>query len=148
MLHALLLATALSAQRPADVHASEARAASALLRTLNAERRREGDAPLALDPQLGAAALEHVADMARRQYFEHTSPSGVTPFERMRRYGCEFTYAAENIALAGDAAQADSALFKSAPHRMNTLNPRFTRVGIAVTYAADGRMLFVEDFAG
>lgn len=148
MVLALLLAAAMSLQHPADIHVSEARAASALFAAINDERSRDGDQPLVLDSLLSAAALEHVQDMARNNYFAHVSPSGVSPFDRMRRYGCEFSFAGENIALAGDEAQADRALFKSAPHRKNTLNPRFSRVGIAVMYAADGRMLFVEDFAG
>ncbi len=148
MVHALLLAAAVSLQRPAGVHAVESRAALALFTALNAERRRDGVPALVLDTQLSEAALEHVADMARNNYFDHTSPSGISPFDRMRRYGCDFSYAGENIALAGDEAQADHALFKSAPHRENTLNPKFTRVGIAVMRAADGRMLFVEDFDG
>lgn len=133
---------------PVDSRVAETQAATSLFAALNAERRRDGDAPLVLDYQLSEAALEHVEDMARNHYFAHESPSGVSPFDRMRRFGCEFSYAGENIALAGDEVQADRALFKSAPHRENTLNPRFRRVGIAVMYAADGRMLFVEDFAG
>lgn len=146
-MHALLLAAAILL-RPPEAHAAEARAASALFVAINAERREDGVPPLVLDPRLSEAALDHVADMARKNYFEHTSPDGVSPYDRMRAYGCEFTVAGENIALAGDEIQADRALFKSAPHRMNTLNPKFTRVGIAVMYASDGRMLFVEDFAG
>jgi uncharacterized protein YkwD len=145
--HALLLAAAVLLHS-ADTHATEARAASELFAAINGERRVDGVPPLVLDPLLSDAALDHVADMARKKYFEHTSPDGISPFDRMRSYGCEFTFAGENIALAGDEIQADRALFKSAPHRMNTLNPKFTRVGIAVMYASDGRMLFVEDFAG
>ena len=48
---------------------------------------------------LGDAARDHVIDMARNHYFDHDSPAGVTPFDRMRRYGCQFSYAGENIAL-------------------------------------------------
>lgn len=148
MVHALLMAAAFSLHRPSEVHAVEASAASALFTAVNAERRREGVAPLVLDPQLSQAALEHVEDMSHHNYFAHVSPTGVSPFDRLRRLGCEFSYAAENIAWAGDEAQADRALFKSAPHRTNTLNPKYSRVGVAVMYAADGRLLFVEDFAG
>ena len=145
-MHALLLALATIAQPPA-VLAREARAATVLFARLNQERRQDGLPALELDPELDAAASEHVADMARNNYFEHTSPGGITPFDRMRRLGCTFSYAGENIALADDAAQADRALFKSTPHRENTLNARFNRVGIAVMTNAQGRLLFVEDFS-
>lgn len=146
-MHVLLLAAAVLLHSP-DAHAAEAGAASALFAAVNAERRHDGVPPVALDPRLSEAALDHVTDMARKKYFEHTSPDGISPYDRMRAYGCEFTTAGENIALAGDETQADRALFRSAPHRKNTLNPQFTRIGIAAMYAADGRMLFVEDFAG
>jgi uncharacterized protein YkwD len=85
--------------------------------------------------------------MAQHDYFDHDSPSGVTPWDRMRSHDCSFTYGGENLALAGSAAQADRALFKSPPHRANTLSPRFTRVGIAVMVSHAGELLFVEDFA-
>lgn len=144
-MHALLLA-ALMVQ-PVLPDAREARAATVLYARLNEERKQEGLPALVLDSGLSEAAVERVDDMARHDYFEHTSPSGITPFDRMRRLGCQFSYAGENIALADNAAEADSALFKSAPHRENTLNARFTRVGIAVMRNARGRLLFVEDFS-
>lgn len=146
-MHALLLAVLTIAQ-PAGQAPREARAATVLFQHLNQERMRSGLPPLVLDSGLNEAAVEHVADMARNNYFEHTSPAGITPFDRMRRLGCSFSYAGENIALADDALQADRALFKSVPHRDNSLNARFTRVGIAVMANAQGRLLFVEDFSG
>lgn len=145
-MHALLLAALAVSQANAVVQ-REARAASVLFERVNQERKDEGLSRVVLDPLLSQAAIEHVADMARHNYFEHTSPAGVTPFERMRHFGCSFSYAGENIALADSAIQADRALFKSAPHRENTLNGRFTRVGIAVMSDAEGRLLFVEDFS-
>ena len=142
MLAALLL-------HPAeDNRAGESRAATRIYAALNDERRIEGLPPLVLDSTLNDAALDHVVDMARNNYFEHVSPDGISPWDRMRRFGCDYSYAGENIALAGSAVQADRALYKSPPHRANILNGKFDRVGIAVMHAADGRLLIVEDFAG
>lgn len=146
-MHALMLATLLL-HVPADIRAGESRAATSVYAALNKERRAQGLQPLALDRSLSDAALDHVRDMAHNRYFDHTSPAGISPWDRMRRFGCEYSFAGENVALAGSAAQADRALFLSAPHRANILNGRFTRVGIAVMQSSDGRMLFVEDFAG
>lgn len=140
MLHGVILAAAL---RPrGDLAARESRAASALYASLNRERRAGGLPPLRIDPRLNDAALDHAIDMARNAYFDHDSPRGVTPWDRMRIHDCPFSYAGENLALAGSAAQADRALFQSAPHRANTLSPNFTRVGIAVMAARDGSLLF------
>jgi uncharacterized protein YkwD len=146
MLAPLLLAAAL--QPVSGISQRESRAASALYASINRERRAAGLPSLQIDPALNAAAEEHVVDMAQHGYFEHVSPNGVTPWDRMRSHDCEFTYAGENLALAGSEAQADRALFKSAPHRANTLSPRFTRVGVAVIVSRNGDLLFVEDFAG
>lgn len=146
MLHGIILAVALDSGR--GLVARESHAASVLYASLNRERRANGLPELRIDPELNAAALDHAVDMARNAYFDHTSPAGVTPWDRMRGHKCAFSFAGENLALAGSAVQADHALFKSAPHRANTLSPNFTRVGIAVMAAPDGSLLFVEDFAG
>lgn len=145
MLPALMLAAVL--QQPAATN-REAHAAAALYASLNRERRAAGLQPLQIDPTLNEAAADHVADMAQRGYFDHDSPSGVTPWERMRSHDCTFSYAGENLALAPSARQAERALFNSPPHRANMLSRNFTRVGIAVMVSHDGGLLFVEDFAG
>jgi uncharacterized protein YkwD len=146
MLSVLLLAAVL-AQPQANVAQRASQAATQLYAALNDERRRNGLPQLELDSELSDAAVEHVEDMAQYRYFEHTSPAGVTPWDRMRRHGCFFSYAGENIALAGSGPEAARALYKSPPHRANILSPRFTRVGIGVSVSADGRLLFVEDFS-
>ena len=146
-MHAILLAALLTAPS-ADSRPGESQAAATLLGFINRERRANGEEPLAVDTCLNQAAVDHVEDMAERNYFDHDSPDGVSPWDRMHSYGCAFSFAGENIARAGDAAQAARALFASAPHRANILNGKFTRVGIAVMYSNDGRLLIVEDFAG
>jgi uncharacterized protein YkwD len=145
---ASILAIALMQQRQADIHAAEAQAATALYYSLNTERRSQGLAPLSLDPLLDDAAIDHVVDMAQSDYFAHVSPTGVSPWDRMRRYGCSYSYAGENLALAGNESQADGLLYQSPPHRENILNANYTRVGIAVMFAQNGQLIFVEDFAG
>lgn len=147
MLHALALA-AVVVQQPAAVSARESQAAAIVYVSLNRERRHAGLPPLQLDANLNGAAYEHVADMARNNYFDHVSPSGQTPWDRIRAHNFFYAYAGENIALAGSGIQADRALFNSPPHRANILSPNFTRVGIAVMRSHDGRLLFVEDFGG
>jgi uncharacterized protein YkwD len=146
MLAVLVLAALLTQPRESVVQ-REAQAATQVFAALNAERRASSLPLLELDPELSDAAVEHVTDMAEHNYFEHTSPDGITPWDRMRHHGCFFSYAGENIALASSGPVAARALFNSAPHRANILSPRFTRVGIGVSLARDGRLLFVEDFS-
>ncbi len=148
MVHALLL-SAIAQWAPSrnDPHAVEAGAATALYRDLNRKRRVRGLPALSLDGRLDDAAVAHVADMATRNYFAHESPSGESPFDRLHAAGCDYRYAGENIAMAPDERIADSALFKSAPHRENILSPNYRRVGIAVMVNGSGDLLFVEDFS-
>lgn len=130
MMHGLLLSAALS-----------------LFADINRERSADGLRPVVLDARLSGVAAGHAGDMAAKNYFAHESPSGDTPFDRMRAAGCEYSYAGENIAMAPDERVADSALFASTPHRENTLNVNYGRVGIGVARGAHGELLFVEDFS-
>lgn len=130
------------------VHALVFAAAASLYASVNQERLADGLPALRLDTSLSDAAGDHAADMARNHYFDHVSPQGVTPWDRMRAHNCAFSYAGENIALASNEQQADRALWNSPPHRANILSSHFTRIGIAVVRSDDGRLYFVEDFAG
>jgi uncharacterized protein YkwD len=130
------------------VHALVFAAAASLYASLNQERLAHGLPALRVDTALSDAARDHADDMARNHYFDHVSPQGVTPWDRMRAHDCIFTYAGENIALASSEPQADHALWNSPPHRANILSSHFTRIGIAAVRSDDGRLFFVEDFAG
>lgn len=134
-------ATAACAAAQTDVVAETiAKAASATLCLLNRERSARDLRPLKLDRRLGAAALAHSRDMVRRGYFEHDSPDGRTPFQRMlaTRYvpkGASWTLG-ENIGwgtltLAQPAALV-KAWMKSPGHRANVLNPQFKQIGIGI----------------
>ncbi|HEV3152908.1 MAG TPA: CAP domain-containing protein [Candidatus Baltobacteraceae bacterium] len=129
------------------VHIMAFTAALALYRDVNTERTIHGLRPLVLDARLAAAAEKHAVDMVRRRYFDHVSPAGDSPADRLKEAGCSFNYAGENIAFAPDVQTADSALFGSPPHRENTLSSNYNRVGIGVAADANGDLYFVEDFS-
>jgi len=128
-------------------HAIFLAAALALVNDVNLERRSHGLTPVRVDSRLSEIANGHALDMAARDYFSHETPTGQTPFDRMRTAGCEYRYAGENIAMAPDVGIADASLLESTPHRANTLNPTFSRVGIGVARDMHGDLLFVEDFS-
>lgn len=120
--------------------------AAALLAELNQVRATQGLRPLVLDVRLCAVARAHGADMAARTYFEHDSPEGLTPFDRLARAHVRYGYAGENLALAPDLTSAGRLLLASPEHRRNVLEPHFTRVGIAAVDSPRGELL-VEDFS-
>ena len=110
------------------------------------ERVGAGIGPLVLDARLSRLAREQVADLASRGAVSHLSRQGLDPFDRMRRANVRFGYAGENVALGGDVAAADRALWQSEPHRRNTLEPHYARIGIAAVATPRGEF-FVEDFS-
>ncbi len=56
-----------------------------MLALVNVERANAGCRQLKLDEKLRAAARAHAADMAARNYYDHVSPEGEGPGERMRK---------------------------------------------------------------
>ncbi|MDO8212996.1 CAP domain-containing protein [Conexibacter sp. CPCC 206217] len=135
--------TSTAACAAADVDVTGAtleKATDATLCLLNRERSQRGMKPLQLDPKLGRAARAHSQDMVKRQYFEHESQDGRTPFQRMlaTRYvpkGASWTLG-ENIGWGTlDLAQPGAlvkAWMDSPGHRANILNPRFREIGIGI----------------
>ena len=78
-------------------------AEDAALAMINESRAQNGLPPLAMYEPLRQVARSHAQDMATRDYFSHSSPEGVGPFDRMRNAGIGFGYAAENIAYRSGA---------------------------------------------
>ena len=126
------------ADRAADVNL--------MLAALNHRRAAKGLGALQLDSRLCDVAYEHAADMAVRNYFDHNTPEGVTPFQRMTRANVPYGYAGENLALDQSTSAAELALWQSPEHRDNILQPHYAKVGIAAVTSTDG-LIFVEDFS-
>ena len=115
------------------------RVQAATLCLVNQERAKVGLGALADQPQLDRAAAEHVGDMLARDFFDHVSPDGRTPLERVAAdgylAGARSYVVGENLALAtGDASPARmvAAWMGSAGHRANILRREFRDSGIAV----------------
>jgi uncharacterized protein YkwD len=111
----------------------------------NAQRERHGCAPLRTDSRLRAAARDHSADMRDRGYFDHDTPTGTSPWDRIKARG----YAdpgAENIARGYHSATAVVAGWMDSPgHRANILNCDLKAVGIGVAYGPSGPW-WTQDF--
>ena len=67
--------------------ASRASMRRSALRLINRQRARHGRRGLVANRRLARAAARHAADMARRNYFGHVSPSGASPLRRARAAG-------------------------------------------------------------
>lgn len=120
-------------------------AEATVVRLTNAQRERHGCAPLRTDSRLRAAARGHSADMRDHRYFDHNTPNGTTPWDRIEAQG----YAqpgAENIARGYQSAAAVVAGWMDSPgHRANILNCDLKAVGIGVAYGPNGPW-WTQDF--
>jgi uncharacterized protein YkwD len=133
--------TAAVAGAPAKNIAAEALA----VQLTNAQRAAHGCSALRVDSRLVTAARQHSRDMHVRHYFEHDTPDGKTPWDRIRADGYSQP-GAENIALGYATAQAVVNGWMNSPgHRANILNCSLKAVGIGVEYGSGGPW-WTQDF--
>lgn len=113
---------------------------------VNAERFKEGVAPLVMDQSLVEVARRHGSDMFRRGYFAHISPEGTNVGDRAAEANVAYEKIGENLAFAPDVSMAHTGLMKSDRHRMNILSGQFTRIGVGVQNAGASGLMFVQVF--
>ncbi|SDO34555.1 Uncharacterized conserved protein YkwD, contains CAP (CSP/antigen 5/PR1) domain [Geodermatophilus sp. DSM 45219] len=134
-----------AAEAPAAAPAPLAQSAPAdpsaegqVLALVNAARAEAGCGTLTADSGLAAVARAHSADMRDRDYFSHTSPEGLSPFDRAERAGVDYSRA-ENIAFGqADAAAVMEAWLDSPGHRANILDCELTKLGVGVAEGTGG----------
>jgi uncharacterized protein YkwD len=113
---------------------------TAVLCLHNRERTSHGLPRLKENPKLRRAAERHTSNMVSARFFDHTSPSGSTMVDRIRKTG--YTRHArswalgENIAWGSGslatAAQIQRSWMNSAGHRANILQRSFREIGIGI----------------
>ncbi len=117
---------------------------AAVLCLINQKRAQNGEAPLALNSQLAAAAEGHSQELVSADYFAHVSPNGLTPVDRIRETGYipgpEVGYViGENLAWGtyqlATPQSIVSAWIASPGHLANILESQYVETGIGVTPA-------------
>jgi len=104
-----------------------------LLSLINEARAKNGLSQVALNSQLTEAASFKLEDMFAGGYFEHTSPTGVTPWFWFKKAGYNYEYAGENLAINfSQTEDVFNAWMQSPAHRENILNANFKEIGLAV----------------
>ena len=85
------------------------------------------------NPVLNRVATLKAEDMARKSYFSHTSPEGLTPWYWFKQAGYEYEYAGENLAIDfKDSYDVTYAWMNSPTHRANIVKAAYTEVGTGV----------------
>ena len=126
----------------APVHLSGAQAE--LLRLHNEARQGHGLGTFCVSEPLTRAATAHSQDMLNRGYYDHVSPEGGTPAQRVEAAGYAYSAMAENIhkreisypnePTRKDLEQVFEDWMDSPGHRANLLNPELREVGIGAAF--------------
>ncbi|MEU6060860.1 sigma-70 family RNA polymerase sigma factor [Streptomyces sp. NPDC047097] len=120
-----------SQPRPADPPAPTGSFGQQVTALVNTERQRNGCGPVSQNGQLDTAAQRHSEDMAARGYFDHTSPDGTDPGDRITAAGYRWSTYGENIARGQQTpASVMDSWMNSPGHRANILNCSFKEIGI------------------
>lgn len=99
----------------------------------NAERLENNLPELRENEALNRAAQMKAEDMARKGYFAHTSPEGITPWYWLAQVGYNYSYAGENLAVHFmDSQDVTEAWMNSPTHRANIVHGAYTEVGTGV----------------
>ncbi len=117
-----------------------------VVRLVNVARADAGCAPLHVDARLATAARLHSEDMAKKNYFSHTSLDGRSPWDRMGAQGYSYG-SGENIAAGYSTPEAVmSGWMKSSGHRANILNCSSRAIGVGVAKGGSYGTYWTQDF--
>ena len=85
------------------------------------------------DSLLDKAAQEKAQDMLKNKYFDHFSPTGISPWYWIDTSGYDYYYAGENLAMNFlDSEEVIKGWLNSPSHKENLLNKDYKDIGIAV----------------
>jgi len=87
--------------------------------------------PLAMNPALRCAARKHSKQMVTEDFFDHTTPWGETPGDRIEGAGYSWSTWGENIAAGNSTAAATMQQWMDSDgHCANIMNPSFQEIGV------------------
>ena len=118
-----------------------------VVRLVNIERQKGGLAPFTASSELSNVARKKSEDMAKNNYFSHTSPTYGSPFDMMKSFGIKYNTAGENIAKGQATAQSVVTGWMNSPgHRDNIMNPKFNKIGVGLYKSSNGTNLWTQMF--
>lgn len=121
---------------------------------VNQARVDNGVAPLEWESTLAEVATKHSADMAANGYFDHKNLVGQGPTERAKAGGFSCykpTHFGIGENLHQDVGFMDlsdytvNGWLNSPEHRDNLLSPNYTKEGIGIDRASDGKVYVTQD---
>lgn len=124
---------------PALTKAAEGLSISSIVSKTNEERANARTSALVENDLLTRAAQMKADDMARYEYFSHTSPSGKDPWSWFQKAGYAYSTAGENLAInMPDADSTISAWMNSPKHKANILDQGYSETGVGISHGMRG----------
>jgi len=123
----------LTISRPGILGYSSEITAQKVFDQTNNERTKLGLAPLKYNSVLSDSASKKAKDMFADNYWAHTAPDGMTPWDFLKSVGYKYSVAGEN--LARDFYDTESLLkawMNSPTHKANIIHPKYQEIGIGV----------------
>lgn len=118
-----------------------------VLTLFNAERARNGVAPVSLEPRLAAAAAAHCREMALTGILSHTGANGSNPGQRITLAGYPWSTWGEIVAWGQQDAQAVTTAWINSPgHHAIMISASYTEIGVAMERSGGGSPFWCVDF--
>lgn len=124
---------------------AETAAEAEVLKLVNEERAKVGCSAVSANSALSDLAQAFSEDMDARDFFDHTDPSGLSPWDRAAKAGIT-NLGGENIARGQATAAAVMEAWMNSPgHRANILNCDFKTLGVGA-HLGSGGPWWTQDF--
>lgn len=109
-----------------------------LLESTNEHRARNQLPALQLNRSLDDAAQAKANDMAKRNYWSHTTPDGQEPWTFIEQTGYKYIRADENLAYGFDSSASTLSGWMNSPsHKANVLDAEVSEVGFGIVNTPD-----------
>jgi hypothetical protein len=119
--------------RPGVLGYSSQITVSKVLTQTNEQRQKLGLPALNFNDTLSQSANLKAQDMFAHNYWAHTSPAGLSPWDFFNQAGYQYSVAGENLAKDFyDTEGLMKAWINSPTHRDNIINNKYQEIGIAV----------------
>jgi len=120
--------------------------AEQVVELVNAERAKEGLAPLTIDKKVQASAQVRAVEI--KTSFSHTRPNGSSFATALKEQGVTYRRTGENIAWGQRTPkEVVNAWMNSSGHRANIMNKNFTKIGVGY-YQHNGVNYWSQLFIG
>ena len=139
--------TAKPTTTPTQAPSTEAAMEREVLELVNKVRAENGLSALTWAEDVARVARAHSSDMINRNFFSHTNPDGLSPFDRLKNNGISYRTAAENIAYGQKTAEAVmKSWMNSSGHRANILNKNVKEIGVGAVKKSNGTVYWTQMF--